>query len=45
MEGEFRGDQVHVYAESLHSSSETITTLLIGDTPIQNKQTNKEKLA
>ena len=25
-------------AESLHCSSETITTLLISDTPIQNKK-------
>jgi len=34
------GENAHIYsmAESLHRSPETITTLLIGYTPIQNKK-------
>ena len=39
MGGEFGGEWIHVYvcmAESLYCPSETITTLLISYTPIQN---------
>jgi len=47
MGGEFRGEWLHLYmyiymymcmAESLCCSPETITTLLIGCTPVQNKK-------
>ena len=40
MGGEFGGEWVHVYvwlAYTLHRSPETITTLLTGYTPVQNK--------
>ena len=40
MGGEFGGDWIHLYvwlSESLQCSTETLTTLLIGYTPIQNK--------
>ena len=40
MGGECRGEWIHVYvymAESLQCSPETVTALLIGYTPIQNK--------
>ena len=39
--GEFGGELIHVYvcmAESLCCPPETITALLIGSTPIQNKK-------
>ena len=38
---EFGGEWIHVYvcmAESLHSSPETVSPLLIGYAPIQNKK-------
>ena len=45
MGGEFAGERIHAYDESLHSSPETIMTLLISYTPIQNnKFKKKEKL-
>ena len=46
MEREFRGEWIHVYvcmAESLCCSPETITTLLIGYTPIQHKKLKKKR--
>ena len=37
--GEFGGEWIHVsIAKSLHSSPETVTTFLMGYTPIQNKK-------
>ena len=42
--GEFGGEWEHVYmAESLRCPLETITTLLSGYTPIQNKKFNKKR--
>ena len=41
MGGKFNGEWIHVYvrvAESLCCPPETITTLLIGYTPLQNKK-------
>ena len=43
MGGEFAGERIHAYAESLHSSPETIMTLLISYTPIQNKKFLKKE--
>jgi len=46
MGGEFGGDWTHLYvwlSESLQGSTETLTTLLIGYTPIQNKNSKKQK--
>ena len=49
MGGEFGGAWIHVMdtcmgmVKSLHCSPETITTLLIGYTPIQNKKVKKKK--
>ena len=44
MEGEFGGEWMHVYvAEFLPCSPETVTTLLIGYTLIQNKKLEKSK--
>ena len=43
MGGEFGEEWIHVYmAESLQRSSETITTLLIIYTPIQNEKLKKK---
>ena len=39
-----RMDTCIYVAESLHCSSETITTLLIDYTPIQNKKLKKKKM-
>lgn len=44
MEGEFGGEWMHVYVpEFLPCSPETVTTLLIGYTLIQNKKLEKSK--
>ena len=44
MGGEFGGERIHIgMAESLHCSPETITTLLISDTPIQDKKFKRKK--
>ena len=40
MEGEFKGEWIHVHVGL--SPPETITTLLIGYTPIQNKKLRKK---
>ena len=40
--GEFGGEWVHVYTYGWIPSSETITTLLIGYTPIQNQRFKKK---
>ena len=43
MEGEFGGEWIHVcMAESLCCPPESITTLIIGHIPIQNKKFNKK---
>lgn len=43
MEGEFAGEWIHVYtAESLGCSPKTITVLLIGYSPTQNKKLEKK---
>ena len=43
MGGEFEGERIHVCVcdKSLCCSLETVTTLLIGSTPIQNKKLKK----
>ena len=45
MGGEYGGEGIHIYvmAESLPCSHETVTTLLISSTPIQNKMLPKKK--
>jgi len=44
MGGESGGDWIHVYAGlSSFAVSETITTLLIGYAPIQNKKLKKKR--
>ena len=44
MGGDFGGEWIHVYvAESLPCSPETVTTLLIGCTPIYSKKLKKKK--
>ena len=46
MGGEFGGGWIHLYvwlSESLQCSTETITTLLIGYIPIQNKNLKKKR--
>ena len=48
MGGEFKGEWIHVYicmAESLSCPPETITALLIGHTPTQNKRFNFQKVS
>ena len=43
LEGEFEGQWIHVYVWSLHYSPETITTLFISYTPVQNKKFKRKK--
>ena len=44
MGGEFWGEWIHMcMAQSLRCSPETITTLLIGSTAIQNKKLKRKK--